>query len=191
VPFMISRAPRYFISLILAAQMAACTFEAHVSGFEPVDPPVTFTSNPLKPIGLDWPTVSTLQPTLRWEPIPGVHYDHWTLEEQPFITADLAHVTNVSYDLRIWKTDGGPPVMLVYEQDAIRDTAHKLETPLAPSSLYYWSVRARFDLDGKTRISEWSLSLFPGGGFYDPRRVSRETGVIPPANYYRFKTPDD
>ena len=122
----------------------------------------------------------------------GVFYDKAS-EGAPYadgITVDMERVTNVAYDIRIWLVKEDSSTELVYEREAIRETAHKLEVPLAPSSKYFWSVRARFDLDGKTRVSEWSLSLYPGRAYYNPREVARKTGRIPTANYYRFKTPD-
>ena len=33
---------------------------------------------------------------------------------------------------------------------------HKLETPLSPAARYFWTVRARFKLDGVTRVTPWA-----------------------------------
>jgi hypothetical protein len=47
---------------------------------------------------------------------------------------------------------------------------HTLETPLEPSSLYFWTVRARFELGGQVKVTDWGVSR------------------VPHPSYYRFKT---
>ena len=76
-----------------------------------------------------------LQPTMSWEPFSG---------------------SNVTYELKIWRSGRLGPDALVYSRSNIEQASHKLETALEPSSLYYWSVRAHFLEHGKDRITEWS-----------------------------------
>ena len=76
-----------------------------------------------------------LQPTMSWEPFSG---------------------SNVTYELKVWRSGRLGPDALVYSRTNIEQASHKLETALEPSSLYYWSVRAHFVEHGKDRITEWS-----------------------------------
>lgn len=177
-------------ALIVAFVTAGCAFEPSISGFRPVYPPLTatfFTSPFNMGDNLNWPKVDSLQPTLRWQPLPGEHQIPLG-QVKPFVAVDPASVRDVKYDLRIWTVFDKAPGELAYEIEGLTEPFHKLERSLKPSTEYYWSVRARFSLDGQPRASEWSLSQFPcprGCG----RDEARLTGSIPPLNYYRFKTP--
>lgn len=157
-----------------------------VSGFKPIYPKVT--SGLFSEGQLDWTRVYSLQPTFRWEPMPGQHErGRGALSgSKPFIAAAPERIRNVRYDLKIWRVVGEFPEEVVYEREGIEGTSHQIQQPLQPGTKYYWSVRARFELDGKTRVSEWSLSMFPQSG---SRTSARRTGQIPPSSYYRFKTP--
>jgi hypothetical protein len=77
----------------------------------------------------------SLQPTLKWEAFPG---------------------TNVTYELKIWRSGRLGPEGLVYSRANIEQYSHKLEVTLEPSTLYYWSVRAHFSENGRDRITDWS-----------------------------------
>jgi hypothetical protein len=77
----------------------------------------------------------SLQPTLKWEAFPG---------------------TNVTYELKIWRSGRLGPEALVYSRTNIEQNSHKLEVALEPSTLYYWSVRAHFSENGRGRITDWS-----------------------------------
>ena len=77
----------------------------------------------------------SLQPTLKWEAFPG---------------------TNVTYELKMWRSGRLGPEAVVYSQANIEQNSHKLEVPLEPSTLYYWSVRAHFSENGRDRITDWS-----------------------------------
>jgi len=77
----------------------------------------------------------SLQPTLKWESFPG---------------------TNVTYELKIWRSGRLGPETLVYSRANIEQDSHKLEMTLEPSTLYYWSVRAHFSMNGRDRITDWS-----------------------------------
>lgn len=85
------------------------------------------------------------RPMLSWEPFPG---------------------TDVTYDIRIWEAGSLGPETVVYDRANIDQASHRVEVPLKPSTLYYWTVRAHFSLNGKDRVTEWSrravrYSLFP------------------------------
>jgi hypothetical protein len=152
---------------------------------------------------LEWMPVSSTRPTLAWEPAPGRHQEYLGDKGRPFVSADTKDIQDVRYDLRIWRVREDLAERLVYERRGIDGTAHRLEEPLQPETRYYWSMRARFRLHGKTRVSEWSLSQSPHPWSYPrelryapkelhrltARELARKIGEIPPLNYYRFETP--
>lgn len=75
------------------------------------------------------------EPVLRWEPFPGAR---------------------VTYEVKIWQAGRRGPEQVVYTRANIEQAFHQAEVTLKPSTLYYWSVRAHFSLNGKSRITEWS-----------------------------------
>jgi hypothetical protein len=80
-------------------------------------------------------------------------------------------VNEITYELRVWKNGVGGRVP-VYERRGLTETKHRIENPLEPSTIYAWTVRARFVLDGLTCLS--SSACTPGD------RI----------NYYHFETPE-
>lgn len=178
-----------------------------VSGFQPVQPELrqciygkfVFVEADV----LEWMPVGSTRPTLAWEPVPGRHQEYLGDDRRPFVTADIEDIQDVRYDLRIWSVREELAERLVYERSGIDGTSHRVEEPLQPEMKFYWSVRARFRLDGETRVSEWSLSqsplprMYPRELRYSPkelhqlsaRELARKIGEIPPLNYYRFETP--
>ncbi len=114
----------------------------------------------------------------------------------------------MSYELRLWKVgDEFPswehecrdtdPGELVYTKQGLVNPEHKLETFLKPNSLYFWTVRAHFTLDGKRRATEWSEELphFSSYGFVDlvfeSRFESRKDGCSYPATFHLIRTPEE
>jgi hypothetical protein len=126
----------------------------------------------------------------------------------------LEKISDVTYDLKIWKGRNGSLTELVYERTGVkaietwnetmvspvRITAsgqetlasrlrregtaeHKIGVPLEPASEYFWSVRARFKLDGKVRVTMWSRFNYPN------ELDNCEQNSIRPGLYYRFRTP--
>ena len=134
-------------------------------GLAPLDPvPVTPR--------LTMPQVRELQPTLRWQSYPRP-------EDVAAAPEAMARVRNVRYDLVIAASRDYAPAETVYRREALPQPVHALETPLAAHSEYYWSVRARFELDGRERVTAW------GSTYYD----ARETWTAPSRYSYRFLTP--
>lgn len=124
--------------------------------------------------------VDSLQPTLQWEsfPIP----DDKTADKMEL----LSGIKNVAYDLKIWRVENDFPVELVYARQRLPDCTHKIEYILKPSTTYFWSVRASFQLDGKYRTTKWSYSRSP----YPPSVQDPCTlDYIPVSNYCRFISP--
>lgn len=129
----------------------------------------------------EWPQLDSTQPELRWEAFP-----------RP---GDLAADTNgcfaqfksVAYDLRIWRGISERQLAgeLVYARDALPKPCHRVEKFLPANSWYFWSVRARFDLIGQTRVSEWSLIMSPAPA---PDSTAQRDGPnYPDARFFRFR----
>ena len=155
------------------------------------------------------PRVDSLTPRFEWESFPRRE----DVEEDA--AKILSRVSEVRYDLRIWKSEGGGPGEVVYERTGLALPAengavrHTVETPLSAGSGYLWSVRARFRLDGEERVTRWSydneinvgaipLSTFRKSnisGAMDPYRQTRTfrrpcvDDSIPPLHYFSFRTP--
>jgi len=179
-----------------------------VCGLKPDSPPPLFRFGPYESGS---PRVRSLTPRFVWESFPG----------RKDVEADagriLARVSDVRYDLRIWKNERGGPGELVYERRGLvlpgKDGAvgHTVETPLAAGSRYLWSTRARFHLDAEERVTRWSYDLevdlgaVPLGFFdrrgsfgvpaMDPYRQGPQRrrpcveDSIPPLHYFSFTTP--
>jgi hypothetical protein len=116
--------------------------------------------------------VSGLQPTLRWQRFPRES----DLQAAP---AEMARVKNVSYDLVIAREHELAPAEIVYRRNGLSTPAHHLETPLAPHTGYFWTVRARFELDGRERVTEWGTTHY----------LARDWLTSPSRFSYCFKTP--
>lgn len=183
---------RRFLVVMTAAVIAGCSSPALISGFRPVYPQL--------PGMLAWgtfPVVNSLQPTLRWQPFPGEHSQSLDAQQsKPFVAADATSVQDVQYDLKIWTVRGRAPGDLVREADGLSRPEYRVEPALQPDTEYYWTVRARYRLDGQPRTSEWSMNLVPCPPPFPEcfqvdgaRRIAQKNGQIPPQNYYRFKTP--
>lgn len=125
-------------------------------------------------------SVETRRPDFRWDVFP-------TAADRD-ADSGIRRADNVRYDFRVWQADGdtGYPTRLVYRRDGLVEPGHHLEADLEPATWYVWSVRARFDLDGRPRVTPWSVLMPPGGrGVFDPVRAA----AVPEVSYYRFKTP--
>lgn len=120
----------------------------------------------------DWSRVTSSQPTLRWQafPRPG------DLRAAP---SDMRRIDQVRYDLVIAEERHLAPARIVYRSEGLSEPKHTLLSPLRPRSHYFWSVRARFVLDGRQRVTEWSAS--------QPSASNRL--VSPSQDSYRFRTP--
>lgn len=118
--------------------------------------------------------VDSLQPTLEWERFPRGIDMKWAPEE-------MARVKDVRYDVIVQAQYGaGASASIVYRREGLSESTHRLETPLAVTTSYVWTVRARFELDGRQRVTQWASMR----GNWD-RNVD---AVTPPASYYHFWT---
>lgn len=116
------------------------------------------------------PRVGSLRPTLEWEAFPR---DEDTKNED---AGTLSRIRDVRYDVRVRRAEH--PVDLVYARDGLPEPRHTLETSLAPDTRYRWRVRARFELDGRTRVTPWSEV-----------QGWRRTPTVPTPSGFGFRTP--
>lgn len=119
-----------------------------------------------------WPRADALQPLLQWEAFPRAGDVAAAPEE-------MARVARVRYDLMVMRGQDFGPGEPDYRRDGLPDTSHRLEAPLLPGTDYVWTVRARFELDGRERVTEWSALL--GAPRHEPE--------APQPAAYVFRTP--
>jgi len=131
------------------------------------------------------------KPTFRWEAFPRDF-------ELAAASNDGHEITNVRYELRVF--DAAEPFnpnrlfvpgLKVYEARDIREPFHTIDRFLPACNDYYWTVRAKFDLDGQTRATEWA-GVYGGGGQYSPwnlrgKNADRYGGISAEQLYYPFK----
>jgi hypothetical protein len=158
---------------------------------------------------LSLPRVDSLRPTLKWEAFPRKADQREDTKEQ------IKKIIHITYDLRIWKVVDGYPERLVYEKDIMEKIPYEeeviiiveegdepeevtkkvlvvkeeLDILLEPSTIYFWTTRAGYKLDGRQRYSRWAYSKVP----FEPSILMNpcEMDYIPLANYNRFKTPEE
>jgi hypothetical protein len=142
-------------------------WEALVTGVEPIFPSPT----------LHYEVIDSLQPTMRWHKL---------------------NRDNVTYDLCIWSAIGSENTQenlgeVVYHRENIENTQHTLETPLEPSTHYFFSVRARFSENGLDKVSDWSRYSTRPSRFQN-YMTGGMSALFAPLNgisnsFYQFKTP--
>ncbi len=132
-------------TLMLAA---ACSYPYGTIGLGAIDPLQIRSEFGRKDI------VASLTPTLIWDSFPQ--------RDDAVQSAALAgrRVDDVTYELRLWPSVDYGPGPLAYERRGLTQPRHKIEAPLEPSRLYYWSVRARFRLDGRERVTQWASRVW-------------------------------
>jgi len=147
------------------AAVAAC--RSPLPGLQPEYPEVRRSMS--APLG-EFVEVDSLRPTLRWRLFPG--------PEQRKRDPALDRVREVRYEIRVWHTEHGYSGDLVYERDDLSEPHHALEESLEPSAAYLWTVRARFELDGMTYVTEWGLAS-----------TTMRNNIVPNPSCFRFRTP--
>lgn len=166
---------------LLILILAGCTYKGPTYGLNPEYPENRYRQF-CAPYSCTIPEivfteVDSLQPTFKWESFPRLRSIE--KDEQGF----LSKIKDVTYDLKIWKAENEFPSFLIYSRQALPEPSHRIEQPLEPCAKYFWSVRARFKIDGETRVTEWGISQIP-----EPLTI-RRSPIIPNPNLYRFKTP--
>ncbi len=166
-----------------------------VAGLRPEYPEVRyrFSDWNVAPVEID-----SLHPTLRWESFPRPQ------DRQADKEGIMGRIRNVTYDLKIWRDDNDYPVELIYTRQGLPEPSHKLESSLAACTQYFWTVRARFELKGHTRVLEWGVTPPTPQGMQQariPPEAARRARLTEPIDFarrlpqvpnpfsYRFKTP--
>jgi hypothetical protein len=123
--------------------------------------------------GLYFTVIDSLRPKLRWGAFPR-ELDHRRLDP-----STLQKVGNVTYDLKIWEAESCERSRLVYERTGLLTPVHQIEESLEPASRYFWSVRAKYTLDGWMMATRWA--------HFDPHTCYPND--ITDWQYHRFITP--
>jgi hypothetical protein len=122
--------------------------------------------------GMHFVDVDSLTPPLSWEAFP-----------RPF-DMPVGGYTNITYDVRMYASSvlkgfAVEPETLLQEATGLVAPNYSLATPLQPCSRHFWSVRARFTLNGARRVTEWSGAYYTAGGEVAPSQ----------RYFYPFRTP--
>lgn len=147
-----------------------------VIGLRPEYPPI---GQLFGKTGYDFVEVDSLQPTLRWEAFPRAR-------DRAADKDTLDGLATVAYDLQIWRAGYTfqYPAERVYAKRGLTEPYHRVEQPLAPATRYSWTVRARFQVNGKPRVTEWSMYE------WEVARVRKPFDeLFPSLRYFRFATP--
>jgi hypothetical protein len=102
------------------------------------------------------PKADSLQPKLVWAAFPTVQ------QRQLDKSGRLDNISNITYELKIWKMERDFPTELVYYRQGLNESSHKVESYLEPSTKYCWCVRARFEFGGHYRTTAWTYPDKPG-----------------------------
>ena len=165
-----STACAYAVAVATTVVLVGCTTSAPVYGLRPIDPQARVELNGPRVVFV---RVASLRPTLQWESFPTEDDRRADPEEL------LSRIRNVSYELKIFAAEHEFPAGLVYVRRGLSAPSHTLDTWLKPSTNYFWTVRTRFELDGRTRVTPWG-------------RIDRPWStdlLVPSPFYYGLETP--
>ncbi len=122
---------------------------------------------------LHFGSVDSLRPNLRWSAFPR------DVDIEELDPAIVQRISAVTYDLRIWSVERCERGPVIYERSALATAGHTLEVALEPATRYFWSVRARFTLDGRPMATRWS--------HFDPMQCAPND--VADWEHHRFVTP--
>ncbi|MGH7148015.1 MAG: hypothetical protein ACREIJ_08980 [Nitrospiraceae bacterium] len=183
--------------ILVTLETLGCGTTPQVVGLRPEQPP------------LDTTRMESLRPMLRWESFPR------PADNRELGAGSNSRITSTSYDLKIWKTGEGyqtvrsgvfgansysawrheardrDPGDLVYAREGLPNPFHLVDTLLEPGTQYYWSVRARFQLDGRDRATEWSERVAKMASMDPWNQQSGGTGMPGSVSYHVFWTPEE
>lgn len=123
--------------------------------------------------GMHFVDIDSLTPTFIWEAFP-----RW-------FDMPMSDFADVSYDIRIFESRVhhslfvAEPSTLLREVTGLIEPRYSTLSALQPCHRYFWTIRARFDLHGIRRVTEWAGAYVTVGG------------EVPPSYeyYYPFRTP--
>jgi hypothetical protein len=114
--------------------------------------------------------------------------------------ASPQRIENVRYHVRVFRPGPATPEAIaagpeIAHFSGLNAPSVRIEPPLEPCAYYFWTVRARFELEGRSRATEWSGAYAGIGGVIDPRWARRaEWPALYPQwpnrfLYFPFRTP--
>ena len=166
-----NRLPVGMICLIMAGALAAGATGCGKPALVGLTPEYPVVRKKWYSLVAEFVEVDSLTPVFRWQP-----FDIALVA--PLHPLEHAHVGPVRYELRIWQTVIKSTGKLVYVQDRLAATEHRITRPLRPGTRYFWSVRAHFEVNGERRMTEWTLAGY---------LLRSET--VPNESCLRFQTP--
>lgn len=123
------------------------------------------------------------RPLLRWEPLDSL------LARVPGLVQ--AAPREVSYELRVYRAvDGNSkvPGRLVYVRDSLLAPEHELEDDLEPCGDYFWTVRAHFILDQRSRTVKFASLWESENDFAESMQHGGTWSFLSRSGYYyRFR----
>jgi hypothetical protein len=176
--------------LIVTVSLAACS--APTFGLKPLYPENICTQRNRM---IFFTEVDSLRPVLRWETFRPQGVSLRSSEAEA-----ISKIRHITYDLNVWLSENDSPSSLIYSRRGLPEPRHEMEEPFLPCAKYFWTVRARFLIDGKERVSEWGISAWPWF-WQDPSKfyksvkgasgdeIVRRSPVVPHPNLYRFMAP--
>lgn len=168
-----NRLPAWWLCLIMAGVLAAAATGCGKPALVGLVPDYPVVRKKWYSLVTEFVEVDSLTPTFRWQPLDIVLV-------APLPPIEYARVDHVNYEIRIWRTVTKSTGKLVYVQDRLAATEHRITRSLSPGTRYYWSVRAHFEVNGRHRMTEWALAGY---------LLRSET--VPNESCLRFKTPSE
>lgn len=153
--------------LVSLLALGGCRQEVSVfSGLKPDTPPARTDG---------CTSVTSRQPTLRWQAFVAARN---ATEREP-------GVSGITYELKIWVAAHDAPGNLVYAREGLSEPSHTVQEPLSTATTYFWSIRARFLLNGAPRVTDWGQQLRMNIEARDPKS-STSTGDLIDHQYYQY-----
>jgi hypothetical protein len=137
--------------------------------------------------------VDSLQPTFRWEALPRAVGSRDYAGPAPVYEVRIFRAYPVAYATLRWIAPRSQPEI---EAGELTATEFRPDRPLAACQYYFWTVRARFELDGYRKFTEWSGVYDAVIGSLEPwlkRRSVRPPMAAGPHHewlFFAFQTPD-
>jgi hypothetical protein len=140
--------------------------------------------------GLVVTRIETAQPEFRWTPLEG-------LLSATGQSGLIPQISDLAYELRLYSAAGAGvglvPGQLLLERTNLSQPLLRLSARLESCQSYFWTVRARFQLNGFPRTTEWMSQHNASGGIVAPWRFRRGEPVWnafdPALTYAAFVTP--
>jgi hypothetical protein len=152
----------------------------------PIYPPIEFGGRAFG--NRKFVKVNSVSPRLSWESFPR-DFDLLTPGNRP------VDISNVGYDLRVFEAGRSTgtflvPAAEVYSARGVLTSSHRIESPLDACTGYFWTVRARFKLDGRSRVTEWAGAFELWGGHEKPWNLRRGLYSSVMVEWVAYNKPD-